>query len=86
MKPTASLLDAVREALETRLAVVADRDFYARDAEGHLRALQAASAQLDEAVKHLPADTDPRLRHFLERQSYLKALEFLRGEATLAGH
>lgn len=69
---------ALRTALEHRLAVVADREFYQRDAAGHLAALQAASEKLDALVEQLPPNADPQLRHYFERQSYTKALEFLR--------
>ena len=34
-------------------------------------------AHLDALVVALPADCDPQLRHFLERQSYAKALDWL---------
>lgn len=68
----------LRTALEHRLNLVADREFYQRDPAGHLAALQKASADLDALVAKLPADTDPQLKHFFERQSYTKALDFLR--------
>jgi hypothetical protein len=64
-------------ALKKRLAIVGDRAWYERDAQGHLAALMAASEDLQKLVDALPASTDPRLRHFLERQSYLKAVEWL---------
>lgn len=69
--------DSVRQALENRLMLVADRDFFTRDPAGHLAALQEAAQVLDAAVAALPETTDPRLLHFLERQSYVKALDFL---------
>jgi hypothetical protein len=69
--------------IEKRLAVVADREWYERDAAGHLEALQEAAARLEEAIGRLPADTDPMLRHYLERQSYLKACDWLRAELGL---
>jgi len=66
------------EAVSRRLEVVADRGHYERDPTGHLQELMRASAALDEKVKALPANTDPQLRHFLERQSYLKAVDWLK--------
>jgi hypothetical protein len=36
------------------------------------------SDELAELVRHLPPQLDPMLRHYLERQSYVKAIEFLR--------
>jgi len=74
--------DALRAALERRLEVVADRDFYARDPAGHLAALQAASTDVDRLVAALPADADPTLRHYLERQSYVKAVAWLEHPGT----
>jgi len=74
---TAVDFDALRAALERRLEVVADRDFYARDPAGHLAALQDASAAVDRLAASLPADADPTLRHYLERQSYVKAVAWL---------
>lgn len=35
--------------------------------------------RLDELTAALPPDTHPQLRHFLERKSYEKAIEFLEG-------
>jgi len=67
----------LRTALERRLTVVADREFYRRDPAGHLAELQAVSARLDALVEQLPPDADPRLKHYFERQSYTKALDFL---------
>lgn len=72
---------ALRAALEERLAVVADHTLRDADPRAHLEKLKAASARLDELTKQLPSDADPRLRHFLERQSYLKAREWLAANA-----
>jgi hypothetical protein len=82
---TAVDFDALRAALERRLEVVADRDFYARDLAGHLAALQAASADVDRLAAALPVDADPRLRHFLERQSYVKAVDWLKNPGAQHG-
>jgi hypothetical protein len=64
-------------ALQQRLEIVADREFYQRDPQGHLAALQNAATRLDQLIATLPPSTDPMLRHYLERQSYLKAYAFL---------
>lgn len=66
--------------VQERLDTVADREHYLRDPEGHLERLKSVSERLDAAVQVLPPDTDPQLRHFLERQSYMKALDFLNQE------
>ncbi len=75
---TNPMLHELREALQARLDVVADRALYERDAAEHLEKLQAASMAVDGLAGRLPADADPRLRHYLERQSYVKALDWLR--------
>ncbi len=82
---TAVDLDALRAALERRLEVVADRDFYARDAAGHLAALQAASSEVDRLAAELPEDANPTLRHYLERQSYVKAVDWLKNPGAQHG-
>jgi len=65
------------QALQKRLAIVADRDFYQRDPAGHLQALKDASADLEEVYRREHAAFEPQLRHFVERQSYQKAVEYL---------
>lgn len=63
--------------LRRRLAVIADRDWYARDAAGHLAALQSVSEAIEAAAHALPGPVDPQLAHYLDRRSYDKALAFL---------
>lgn len=67
------------EALRERLAVIGDREWYGRDPEGHLSALQAVSERILELAGNLPRPLDPRLAHYLQRCSYDKALAFLEG-------
>jgi len=67
----------LQEALEERLAVVADHALRDADPAAHLEKLKRASARLDALAAQLPRNADPRLRHFLERQSYLKARDWL---------
>jgi len=64
-------------AVKARLDIVADHAFRDRDPAAHLAALKKAAADLDALVAALPADCDPNLRHYLERQSYTKALAWL---------
>lgn len=66
-------------ALKRRLEVVADHEFRDRDPQAHLQALMAAAAELDQQAALLPSDVDPNLRHYLDRQSYLKAVAWLEG-------
>ena len=68
-----SLADALRE----RLAVIADREWYARDPAGHLARLRAVSEQIATLQRQLPPPVDPQLAHYLDRASYDKALAFL---------
>ena len=39
--------------------------------------LQGALRQVDDLTQALGPDTPPQLRHFLQRRSYVKALEYL---------
>lgn len=68
----------LHDALKARLELVSDHAFRDRDPVGHLAALKAASGKMDALVANLPADADPTLRHYLERQSHIKALDWLR--------
>jgi hypothetical protein len=70
-------ISGLRDALRRRLDVVADRALYQRDAAAHLAQLREASAELERLGRSLPDDADPVLRHYLERQSYVKALDWL---------
>lgn len=69
------------ELLRTRMDVVSDREHYARDPAGHLERLRRADADLREMVGSLPPNTHPELRHFLERQSYAKAVDWLQAHS-----
>ncbi len=71
-------LQPLRAALQRRLEVVADRAFYERDAQAHLAELMAASAAVDRLAAEIAPGADPMLRHYLERQSYVKALDWLK--------
>lgn len=65
------------EALRTRVTVIGDREFYARDPAGHLAQLSSVSAQILQLQQCLPAPVNPQLDHFLKRCSYDKALAFI---------
>jgi len=73
----ADLGDALRE----RLAIIRDQESR-RDEEKHIARLRAVSEKIEQLQELLPRSTDPRLKHYLERKSYDKALEHL--EATCA--
>lgn len=68
---------ALLGALKSRLAIVADHNFRDRDPSGHLNAIRKEAENLDAIIRSLPADLDPMLRHYLERQSYSKAITWL---------
>lgn len=71
------MTSALHAAVKRRLDIVADHAWRDRDPSGHLAALKAAAADLDQLVADLPAGCDAELRHYLERQSYMKALAWL---------
>ena len=75
MSPT--IQQSLAAALRERLAVIGDREWYARDPAGHLQRLQEISGQIAELQQQLPTPVDPQLAHYLQRCSYDKALAFL---------
>jgi hypothetical protein len=70
------------DALRQRLSVVADHELRFRDPQAHLTQLKAAAARLDAAIARLPPQCAPELRHYLSRQSYLKALAWLESQSS----
>ena len=64
------------QALRERLAIIQDEESR-RDELAHMARLQAISEKIDELASALPRPIDPQLAHYLQRQSYDKALEFL---------
>jgi hypothetical protein len=69
-------ITALTAALRERLAIIADEESR-RDASRHMGRLQAVSEKIEALQGSLPPETDARLRHFLERRSYDKALEWI---------
>jgi hypothetical protein len=64
-------------ALRERLAIIADEESR-RDEQKHLARLESISRKIDMLVAQLPRENvDPQLAHFLQRQSYDKALQFI---------
>jgi len=74
-----SALVELAQALRERLAVIRDEGSR-RDHTKHIGQLRAVSERIDRLQNSLPLSTDPRLKHYLDRKSYDKALAFL--EAT----
>jgi hypothetical protein len=63
-------------ALRKRLAIIGNEESR-RDPARHMARLKAISEKIDQLQASLPQPIDPRLRHYLERHSYDKALEWL---------
>jgi Tfp pilus assembly protein PilO len=70
------VLEELAAALRERLTIVAD-EASRRNAEAHMRRLQQISERIEELERQLPATVHPQLRHYLQRRSYSKALEFI---------
>lgn len=63
-------------ALSERLRIVADEKSRA-EPEQHIERLRAVSEKIATLQRELPASADPQLAHFLQRGSYVKALDYL---------
>ena len=64
------------QTLRERIAIVHD-DESRRNVDAHMARLRAVSEKIDRLQESLPPSTDPRLKHYLDRKSYEKALEHL---------
>jgi hypothetical protein len=73
-----TLFDELEDALKWRLDIVADRVLYETNPAEHTARLQKASETVTRLTRDLPPDTDMMLRHYLDRQSYIKALDWLK--------
>jgi len=71
-------LTELAEALRERLIIIADEESR-RDPGPHMERLREVSERIEEIEHGLPETIDPQLRHFLQRRSYDKALDLLRG-------
>jgi hypothetical protein len=69
-------MTALAAALRERLTIIADQDSR-RDINRHMARLQEISERIEAFQTKLPPTTDPRLKHYLERRSYDKALEWI---------
>lgn len=68
---------SLRDALRRRVAIIADHAWRDRDSAGQLQALQEISESIFQLHQELAPELPPKLRHFLESQSYQKALAVL---------
>lgn len=66
----------LKSALRERLTIIGDEQSR-RDVPKHTARLKAVSERIEALQAQLPPTTDPRLRHYLERRSYDKALDWL---------
>ena len=64
-------------ALRERLAVIADRELYARDPAAHLEKLKSVSEKISQLGAALPRPLPGDFAHYLQRASYEKALAWL---------
>lgn len=71
------LFPELAEALRERLAVIADRELYARDPAAHLEKLKAASEKITQLGEALPRPLPGDFAHYLQRASYEKALAWI---------
>ena len=71
-----SIMTALAVALRERLAIIADEKSRLDQAQ-HMIRLQGISEKIERLQGELPQTTDPRLKHYLERRSYDKALEWI---------
>lgn len=67
-------------ALRERLALIAD-EASRRDADQHMAHLRDISERISQLEGRLPSPVHPQLRHYLDRRSYSKALEFIEAKA-----
>ena len=68
-------------ALQERVAIIGDENSR-QDLVRHTARLQDISEKIERLESQLPATCDPQLRHFLQRRSYGKALDFLENLAS----
>ena len=71
-----SALADLAQALRERLAIIHDEQGR-KDPDAHMARLRTVSKKIDRLQQSLPPSTDARLKHYLDRKSYDKALEYL---------
>ena len=76
-----SALADLAQALRERLAIIHD-DESRRNPDAHMARLRAVSEKIEALHAALPQPIDPRLKHYLDRKSYDKALEYLEGTSV----
>ena len=71
------LFTELAATLRERLAVIADRELYARDPAAHLEKLKSVSERITQIGNALPRPLPGDFAHYLQRASYEKALAWL---------
>ncbi len=71
---------ALAAAFRERIAVIADREWCARDPAGHLAKLQSVSEQITTLAAALPKPVPGDFAHYLQRASYEKALAWIESQ------
>lgn len=74
---TATYETQVRDALGILFNLMQDRAAFEKDNEEQSRLLGEQLQLVERLTSELPDDAPDMLRHFLEKRSYTKALEFL---------
>ncbi len=67
------------------LAALHELEAAARDRREPPPPLQPLFDRIDRLAASLPPESDPELRHFLQRKSYAKAREWLEGHTPVRG-
>jgi hypothetical protein len=76
-----SALADLAQALRERVAVIRDEESR-RDETKHIDRLRAVSEKIDRLQESLTSSIDARLKHYLDRKSYDKALEYLESNCS----
>ncbi len=71
------IYERLRVALKRRLDIIADHKLRTYNPEGQLQQLAEASREIEALSKELGARAPAELRHFLDRMSFNKALEWI---------
>jgi hypothetical protein len=66
--------------LRTRLAVIANHAWRDSDSAAHLNALKEVSLAIEARQQECWSNMSAKLRHYMERRSYDKALAYLEGK------
>lgn len=67
-------------ALRERLTIIGDEESR-QNPDRHMARLQDVSERIEALEQRLSPRLDAQLRHFLQRRSYVKALEYLEAAA-----